>query len=58
MATEAYEYHDPAGQAEPLVGVGDPAPDVTVEDAAGQPVRLASFWQHRPVVLVFIRHLG
>ena len=42
----------------PPVGVGDPAPDVTVADATGQPVRLADFWRDHPVVLVFSRHLG
>jgi peroxiredoxin len=45
-------------EAVPPVGVGDPAPDVTVADANGVPVRLADFWRDRPVVLVFSRHLG
>jgi hypothetical protein len=45
-------------EAMPPVGVGDPAPDVTVAGANGQPVHLADFWRDRPVVLVFSRHLG
>lgn len=46
------------GGAAPLVGVGTLAPDVTVADAAGQPIHLADFWRAGPVVLVFTRHLG
>ena len=55
------DYVSPHGlppEAAPPVGVGDPAPDVRVADANGQPVQLAEFWRDRPVVLVFTRHLG
>jgi peroxiredoxin len=45
-------------EAAPPVGVGDPAPDVTVADATGAPVRLADLWRAGPLVLVFSRHLG
>ncbi|MEW6439431.1 MAG: hypothetical protein AB1640_00705 [bacterium] len=27
-------------------------------DPSGRPVRLGSFWEAKPVVLVFIRHFG
>ncbi len=36
----------------------DPAPDVEVLDAQGAPVRIASFWKDRPLVLAFTRHFG
>jgi peroxiredoxin len=55
------DYVSPQGlppEATPPVGVGDPAPDVLVADADGQPVQLAAFWRDRPLVLVFSRHLG
>jgi peroxiredoxin len=42
----------------PPVGVGDPAPDVTVAGADGQPVQLAELWRRGPTVLVFTRQLG
>jgi hypothetical protein len=36
------------------LGTGDAAPDLTVKRLEGQvPVRLASLWAERPVVLVF-----
>ena len=35
--------------------VGQPAPDFTLPDAAGRPVRLADFRGQKPVVLVFYR---
>jgi len=35
--------------------VGDPAPDVTLPDALGRPVRLAELWQRGPLVLIFYR---
>jgi peroxiredoxin len=38
--------------------VEDPAPDVTVADHTGQPVRLAELWSRQPLVLLFIRHFG
>jgi len=37
---------------------GDPAPDATLLDSEGQPVRLSSFWSERPAVLVFLRYFG
>jgi peroxiredoxin len=58
MAAEAFEYYDTVGTATPLVVVGDPAPQVTVEDAAGQPAQLADYWRRGPAVLVFIRQFG
>ena len=38
--------------------IGDPAPDVTVPDHSGRPVRLAERWAEKPLVLLFLRHLG
>lgn len=38
--------------------VGDPAPDATLIDMAGNKVILSSFWAQRPVALVFLRHFG
>jgi hypothetical protein len=35
--------------------VGQPAPDFTLPDSAGRPVRLADFRGQKPVVLVFYR---
>lgn len=35
--------------------VGQPAPDFTLPDAGGQPVRLADYRGRHPVVLVFYR---
>ena len=37
------------------VAVGQPAPDFTLPDAAGRPVRLSSFRGQKAVVLVFYR---
>ena len=37
---------------------GDPAPDVRVLDALGQPYQLSQLWQGRPVLLSFLRHFG
>lgn len=37
---------------------GDPAPDVTLRDAAGAPLSLPTLWQERPALLVFLRHYG
>jgi hypothetical protein len=39
----------------PAFVVGQPAPDFTLPDAAGRPVRLADHRGHKPVVLVFYR---
>jgi hypothetical protein len=35
--------------------VGQPAPDFSLPDATGRPVRLADYRGHKPVVLVFYR---
>jgi hypothetical protein len=39
----------------PVFVVGQPAPDFTLPDAAGRPVRLADYRGQKPVVLVFYR---
>lgn len=36
----------------------DPAPDVELLDANGQPVRLSSLWKDQVLVLAFTRHFG
>ena len=41
--------------ARPAFVVGQPAPDFTLPDAAGRPVRLTDFRGQKPVVLVFYR---
>ncbi len=41
-----------------LLNVGDPAPDLTLPDDQGQPVRLSDRWRHGPISLVFVRHSG
>ncbi|MFI0606507.1 MAG: hypothetical protein ACH37Z_01270 [Anaerolineae bacterium] len=38
--------------------IGDPAPDLTLPDASGQPLRLSALWSVAPLALVFIRHYG
>ncbi len=43
---------------ENIVGVGDPAPDVTLPDDSGIQTSLSSLWSERPLALLFIRHLG
>lgn len=35
-----------------------PAPDLVLQDSAGKPVKLASLWQERPLLLAFTRHFG
>ena len=37
---------------------GDPAPDVTLPDSTGAPVRLGSLWADQPTLLLFWRHWG
>ena len=37
---------------------GDAAPDVELEDMSGGIVRLSSFWQEGPAVIIFLRHFG
>src|SRR6185503_9301710 len=39
----------------PAFTIGQPAPDFTLPDAAGRPVKLADFRGQKPVVLVFYR---
>jgi hypothetical protein len=39
----------------PAFVVGQPAPDFTLPDAAGRPVRLADYRGRKPVVVVFYR---
>lgn len=34
------------------------APDVTVANASGESIRLASLWKEKPAVLLFLRHFG
>jgi len=34
------------------------APDLELQDTAGQHVRLSSLWQERPLLLAFTRHFG
>src|SRR5512139_137373 len=34
------------------------APDLTLLDTSGQPVRLSSLWAHQPLLLSFTRHFG
>jgi len=36
----------------------DAIKDLTLEDAAGKPVRLGGLYADRPIVLVFLRHFG
>lgn len=40
------------------VQVGDPAPDVPLQDATGNTVRLSDSWVERPALLLFWRHYG
>ena len=37
---------------------GDPAPNVMLHSIEGQQVQLAQFWQHMPVLVFFVRHIG
>ena len=34
------------------------APNVSLEQADGQSIAIDRLWQHRTVVLVFLRHFG
>ena len=38
--------------------VGEPAPDIQVQDAAGREVMLSNFWRDRAALLAFLRHYG
>jgi peroxiredoxin len=55
MLAEADEVFDATGIAARAVRAGDSAPDVTLPDASGSPVRLADLWQRGPLVIVFYR---
>ncbi len=44
--------------AEQRLRPGDPAPEVTIEDAAGEPLALSALWRERPALVVFLRHYG
>lgn len=44
--------------ANSTLSVGDPAPDLTLPDDQGRPIRLSGLWQKQPIVLVFVRHSG
>ena len=41
-----------------IISVGDPAPDVTLPDDSAAATSLSILWSERPLVLLFIRHLG
>lgn len=41
-----------------IIGVGDRAADVELQDEHGATVRLSRMWQEHPVVLAFVRHFG
>jgi hypothetical protein len=40
------------------MGVSKRLEKIEALDPEGRPVRLGTFWQERPVVLIFIRHFG
>lgn len=42
----------------PPLDFNDPAPDLTLPDAHGQPVTLSHLWADRPLLLAFTRHFG
>ena len=48
----------PEHNVRPKLVVGDLAPDVSLADQTGVRVTLASLWQSRPRVLLFVRHFG
>jgi peroxiredoxin len=37
---------------------GEPAPDILIQDAEGQQMRLARYWERSPLLLFFVRHVG
>lgn len=41
-----------------LLNFESPAPDLTLKDTAGKPVKLSSLWRKRPLALAFTRHFG
>jgi peroxiredoxin len=38
--------------------IGDAAPDLELDDHSGQPVRLSTFWEKGPALILFWRHFG
>jgi peroxiredoxin len=38
--------------------IGDPAPEIELEDVQGQPSGLAQYWANGPTLLTFLRHFG
>lgn len=42
----------------PPLKFNDPAPDLQVTTALGEPIQLSSLWQEKPLLLVFTRHFG
>ena len=40
------------------MGVANRLSRIPLSDWRGEPARLASLWEERPVVLVFLRHFG
>lgn len=55
MSSEADEVFDATGIAARALRVGAHAPDVTLPDASGKPVRLSDVWRRGPLVVVFYR---
>ena len=40
------------------MNVAERLADISVLTPEGEPIRMGTLWQDRPVVLVFIRHFG
>ena len=40
------------------LSVGDTAPDLELLGPDEEPVRLSSWWERQPTVVVFLRHFG
>jgi peroxiredoxin len=38
--------------------IGDLAPDLALPDHSGLRIQLSELWGERPLVLLFLRHLG
>jgi peroxiredoxin len=55
MPSEADDVFDATGIAARALRAGAQAPDVTLPDATGKPVRLADAWRRGPLVVVFYR---
>ncbi len=41
-----------------LLNFNSPAPDLTLLDLSGRPVKLSSLWAQKPLLLAFTRHFG